>query len=146
MSHIRTKTKNFFLEKLFIEQHYEHLTIVKNSFTEHLANVTIELHFDSKLYAETDPKQHIDGLNDSDATVWSTTTSRALIISLTIVGCILSFSLGLLIRYNLVKRKMISNKLNKTKRMIFVVENNAKCLKQAITEQNEKYADNTIDR
>lgn len=131
-------TKYFFLEKLFIEQHYKHITIAKNSFAKELAYATVELHVDSIFYSETDPKHQMHNLSNLDDAIWSGTISQTLIISLTIFGCILSFSLGLLIRYNLFKQKMFFNKINKTNRMIFVVENNANCSRQSVAVQNEK--------
>lgn len=134
--------KSFFLEKLFVEQPYKYLTIAKNSFAAQIAGATVELHSDSTFYTETDGKpsaKHQIYDTNFDDTIWF---PQALIISLTIVCCILSFSLGLLVRYNHFQQKLFLNKIDKANRMIFVIDNSSTCFKESVVVQNENWADN----
>lgn len=105
--------------------------------TEQLLGTTVELfYYDSIFYA--DNKFRINSQNNFDDAVRSGAINQPLIIALTIVGCILSFSIGLLMKYYLVEQKSFLNKINKANRMIFVIEKDASCLSQTVTIQNEK--------
>ncbi|XP_037034562.1 uncharacterized protein LOC119073282 isoform X2 [Bradysia coprophila] len=111
------------LQKIFVEQHFKHLTITKNLSTEQLESAKVELHADSISYLKKNQKYQVQSVsNVTDTSTWSTNMNGVLIITLTIVSCMLSFSLGLCIRYNYLNRKMFSNKTNRD-RTIFVIEN-----------------------
>ncbi|KAJ6644338.1 Thymocyte nuclear protein 1, partial [Pseudolycoriella hygida] len=99
------------LKNLLVEHNYQHLTVAKNSKG---IFATVEVQMDSTIYSEIEGRYHVHYHNSYESAIQSDGgVSHALIISLTIVGCILSFSLGLLIRHNLYKQKRFFNKINK---------------------------------
>lgn len=108
--------KIIFPEKILAEQHFKHLTITKYSSAE--ASSTVELYTDS----EDENYKVESAINLRDTSSWSAHISGVLIISLTIVGCMLSFTLGIFVRRNFFNRQKFSNKRNKN-RMIFVIDN-----------------------
>lgn len=125
-----------FVDKIFVDQHYKHFTIAKKSYSKELVGNTMELYYDSIFYVESYGQFETLSQPNLDNAMWFKDISHPLIIILTVVGCILSFSLGLLIRYNMLEQKLFLKKVNKANRKIFVVESGTSWISQST--QNEK--------
>lgn len=139
---VKLTQKYFFLEKIFAEHRYKHLTISKNLDSEQSGGATVIFHADTTLDTEMNEQLQIDYPTNLDGSKRTRNISQPLIISLTIFFCILSLSLGLLVTCIVLKKKIFSRKEKSNRMMmIFVVENNATCLWESVDMLNKKWVD-----
>lgn len=93
-----------------------------------------EMYYDSIFYTKSD----IRNQTNLENMTWFQDSQPLIISGLTVVGCILSFALGFLIRYNNFKQKIFLNKINKANHMIFLVDKDVTGISESFTIQNEK--------